>query len=321
MSTIQLVEVLQKDLKKLEEEHKNNVKRLEEEYQEAVAKRLRLFQSYIAPAVAPTVSSPAAAAQKKEIPKEVPKEKDELVIDSSDESASLSSSEDEEEESFIQDEEEDVLSGDDDDDEDAPPPPVHYKMKPTSKKRAQKRVERFTDQEEDGDDEDGEDCADPEEVVPDKAAEQQWNTIKKLPYDLQRTSPWFQDRYLNPFEGVRENLGRQGDNDIGNLIWNNIPLRPSFWEFKKIDPFYTKCAFCNSKKRCTMQVDDVVNKREYFFASCCGPLAEAWRNFHQARLYAGSVAKLDNARDAVVTANSKKKKTTNNNNKNKRRRK
>lgn len=306
MSTVQMVETLNSDLKKMEDDYNKNLQRLEQEYQEAIAKRLREFQSRIAPIV--------AEPKEKETSLSLAKEKEEKEEEEKEEEEK----EEEEEESFIVEDDEDVLSyheGNSDDD-DAPPPPVHYNMKPTSKRRARIRVKRYTDREEDGDDEDGEDCADPDEVGPDKMAEQQWNTIKTLPYEKQRTNPWFKKRYLDHFEGVRANLGRQGNNDVGNLIWNNIQEEPLFWEFKEINPFYTTCSLCNSKKRCALQAKDTMNNRDYFFASCCGPLAEAWADFHSIRLIPGSALDLDEARDAVVTANSKKK---NSNNKRRRR--
>jgi len=226
-------ERLAKDLKALEEELSNKTEALKREYEKKMKERLEVFQKETFSTLT-SLNVTSAPKEKEE------REEEEDEEEESDESGSF----------ILEDDDEDEIP--DDDDEDDLPPPVHYKMKPVTKKRARARPVLYDDdnQKED-DDEEGDDCDEPHSDADDE--QDQWNTVKNLTYEDQKANPWFRKRYLDPFEGVRKNMGMEGNNEIPNLVWNNVAESPSWWFFKKVTPFYSKCALCNYKRKCSIQ--------------------------------------------------------------------
>jgi hypothetical protein len=137
----------------------------------------------------------------------------------------------------------------------------------------------------------------------------QWTLVRNKSFSELKRNPWFQKTFMDVFNGIRDNLGAQGNNTLPITVWNNIADHSSSWTFSEVEKFYGTCALCGYKKPLYHKGVDSKQKKEYFFSSCCGPLAEAWREFHVVRTKKGStLGEMNKARDAVVTAQALKRK-------------
>lgn len=221
--------------------------------------------------------------------------------------------EDEEEEEFIvEDDDEERLNScyGSEDEEDVPPPPP---VRRTLKTYERKRVTRYTDpKDEDDDNDEGDDCLASDSQGGEEGEknedEDQWNTLKTKPFYTQKRSPWFQKRFLDPFNVMRSGLGNQGNNTVSITVWDGIAKHPNWWAFEEVDKFHGLCALCNKKKPIYYKGSDEMSKKDYFFSSCCGPLAQAWHRFHLvlARGADATLKELDEARGVVVEKNARK---------------
>lgn len=231
-------------------------------------------------------------------------------------SSSSSSEEEEEEQDFIvEDDDEERLESrygsEEDEEKDIPPPVVKTYAGKRRTRSTRKRFEEDPNEEED-DDEEGDDClasdSGDEGGGENNLDEDQWNTLKGKSYYTQKRSPWFQKRFLDAFNVMRSGLGNQGNNTISITVWDDIAKHPNWWTFEEVEKFHGLCALCNKKKPIYYKGSDEINKKDYFFSSCCGPLAQAWHRFHLvlAKGVDATLKELDEARGVVVEKNANK---------------
>lgn len=179
---------------------------------------------------------------------------------------------------------------------------------PKRKRRAPQRYGKEEKQEED-DDEKGEDCCSDGDAENDQVDEDQWTLLKNQSYVLQKRNPWFRRHFQDGFDLVRSGLGHQGhrDNATAQRIWRFISFRPYEWSFKEVEKHNGTCNLCGQTKPIYYKGYDHGWKETWYFSSCCGPLAQAWQQFHLALSSGKSTLKeITRERDNVIEANSKK---------------
>lgn len=177
-----------------------------------------------------------------------------------------------------------------------------------SKRRGRKRT-LVEDEEEDEDYEEDHSESIGKEGSGEGSEEDQWRLLRKKSYSELKLNPWFKRRFMDHFRIVRSNLGLEGHNALGLTVWDNIADHPYKWSFEEVDTFQGTCALCSYKKPLCLKGTDAQKKRDYFFSSCCGPLAESWTQFHTLLAFKGTSLKdMEEARKNVLEAQSKKKK-------------
>lgn len=268
-----------------------------------------------------TYKTVAERLEEQETPQR-PAEKDDKGKEELESISSPSSSDDEEEEEeeqdfIVEDDDEERLEScygsEEDDEKDIPPPVVSKVFKTYAGKRRTRSTRKRFEEDEDEDDEEGDDCLASDsgssgEGGENNLDEDQWNTLKGKSYYTQKRSPWFKKRFLDAFTVMRNGLGNQGNNTISITVWDDIAKHPNWWTFEEVEKFHGLCALCNKKKPIYYKGSDEINKKDYFFSSCCGPLAQAWHRFHLvlAKGVDATLKELDEARGVVVEKNANK---------------
>lgn len=170
---------------------------------------------------------------------------------------------------------------------------------PVLKKRARritKKVIRYED-EDDEDDDEGDLCSSSSNQEDD-----QWALVCNKPLSELKRNPWFKRQFMDHFETIRSNLGLEGNNALAQMVWDNIADHPNQWSFERISTYKDTCALCGYTKWLYTKAIDSQKKKEYFFSSCCGPLARSWQHFNSVLFYKGPLPDLEGARDAVIAA-------------------
>jgi hypothetical protein len=91
-------------------------------------------------------------------------------------------------------------------------------------------------------------------------------------------------RFTGPLEGIRNNLGREGNNDEAKSLFDHlIETGEAQVEWDKGPNEKTKCALCNLMRKCTHMISifqgDIAMSHP--IASCCAVLADAAIEFGQ----------------------------------------
>jgi hypothetical protein len=276
-----------------------NLNELANKYNEAVAKSIAEFRSATlppsSPPLFPKVRRRISFAEEK--PKEVvvpPKEKEEL----------------EEEEGYEMSDRNFVVNDSDEEGLNEKWPAKAYPVPEILTKRKRTTKSREEEEEEEDEDYESESIGEGSESGEGGGSEEdQWNLLRKKSYSELKLNPWFKRHFMDHFRIVRSNLGLEGHNALGLTVWDNIADHPYKWSFEGVDTFQGTCALCGYKKPLCMKGTDAQKKRDYFFSSCCGPLAESWTEFHTLLAFKGNSLKdMEGARDKVLEAQSKKKK-------------
>jgi hypothetical protein len=180
---------------------------------------------------------------------------------------------------------------------------------PKRKRRAPQRYGKEKEKQEEDDDEKGEDCCSDGDAENDQVDADQWTLLKSQSYGFQKRHPWFRRHFQDGFDLVRSGLGHQGhqNNATAHRIWDLIANRPYEWSFKEVDKYNGTCNLCGQTKPIYYKGYDHTFKETWSFSSCCGPLAQAWQQFHLALSSGKSTLKeITRERDNVIEANSKK---------------
>lgn len=178
---------------------------------------------------------------------------------------------------------------------------------PVLKKRARritKKVIRYEDEDDDDDDEEGDVCSSSSSSHQEN---DQWAMVCNKPLSELKRNPWFKRKFMDHFETIRSNLGLEGNNALAQMVWDSISDHPNQWSFERVSASHKGiCALCGYTKWLYTKATDLQKKKEYFFSSCCGPLAKAWQHFNSVLSYKGPLPDLEGARDDVVAAQAMK---------------
>lgn len=165
------------------------------------------------------------------------------------------------------------------------PPPVHYKMKPTSVGKRERKVPiRFSPldtgtgkRERRDDDEDLTQRGKRSKVR--KSDQEQWNMVRKLSAERRQRNPWWRRRFGDSLLVVYNGLGEQSANNTGpGQRWDDIEADPLSVDIHPLShTTRTKCALCGRIRYCNRTL--VIGGCSYLIGSACAKLAEAWRDF------------------------------------------